>query len=99
MSDAKKKNVSEPIFKNNRDRLVKLLLNEISRLDELYYESKCGEFKDRVSFALETLENLLKIQGYIDQELSVSDFKLMAEFIYNIFKDIVNQLPKGECER
>lgn len=69
------------IFKTNRDKLMRIILEKITILDMIFYKSNSIEHRDKVRLALEKLENLLKIQGYVDQDLNSSDYKQMKKFI------------------
>ncbi len=44
-------------FRNYRDRLIGLLLENITHLDIMFYQSDSIEHRNRVRFALEKLEN------------------------------------------
>jgi len=69
------------IFKTNRDKLIRFLLNKISYLDMLFYESNSLEHREKVKVALKNLENLLKTQGYINQTISDKDYESMKKFV------------------
>ena len=69
------------IFKTNRDKLMRIILEKITYLDLQFYKSDSLEFRDKVRYALEKLENLLKIQGFVDQDINSTDYKQMKKFI------------------
>jgi hypothetical protein len=69
------------IFKTNRGKLIRIILEKITLLDMLFYKSKSYEHRAKVRLALEKLENLLKIQGFVDQDINRSDYKQMKKFI------------------
>ena len=69
------------IFKTNRDKLMRIILEKITFLDMQYYKSNSLEFREKVRYALEKLENLLKIQGFVDRDIDNSDYKQMKKFI------------------
>jgi len=69
------------IFRTNRDKLMRIILEKITILDMLFYKSKSYEYRDKVRLALEKLENLLKIQGYVDQDLNDADYKSIKKFV------------------
>ncbi|MFX1393442.1 MAG: hypothetical protein ACFFAH_07695 [Promethearchaeota archaeon] len=69
------------IFKTNRDKLIRFLLNKISYLDMLFYECNSLEHREKIKLALKNLENLLKTQGYINQTISDKDYESMKRFV------------------
>ena len=72
-------------FKTNRDKLVELLLNEITFLDQCFYKSNSVEERGNIMVALETFENLLKDKN-------------KRENLGNNAKKILNK-SKGATER
>jgi len=93
MSDAIKENITdleeppakdEPtIFRTNKDKLIELLLNEITFLDQCFYKTDVSEVRDQICLALEIFENLLKLQRFTDKELPDTELAQMREFIYH----------------
>jgi len=93
MSDiAKDSNLNSKIFKTNRDKIIELLLNEIIYLDQLFYTTSIIEKKESIKIGIEKLENLLKIQGYMDQELNDIDYKNIETFIYRTLETVKKEV-------
>ena len=69
------------IFKTNRDKLIRIVLEKITFLAMLFNESKSSEYRERVKLALKKLENLLKIQGFNEREMFDKDYELIKRFV------------------
>ena len=95
MSDITEEDVSKIIiFKTNKDKIIELLLNEITFLDQCFYKSQSIDERENIKVALEMLENLLKIQRYTEKHLSDIDYKETREFIYHTIKPTANNLER-----
>ncbi len=93
MSDLADENYSEnEIFKTNRDKLIKLLLNEITFLDMCFYKTESTKERDIIKINLEMFENLLRIQGYVSEGLSNKGLANMMKFIYHTIENTHNKL-------
>ena len=69
-------------IKTKRDKIIELLLNEITFLDQCFYKTHSYKAREIVKVSLEMLENLLKIQGFISEDLTDQDYQSLKEFIY-----------------
>ena len=71
------------IVLGKRDKVVHILLSEITCLTQWYYKTDSYDGREGIKIALESLENLLKAIGFMDTELSDGDYTLFKKFIYN----------------
>ena len=90
-----RKAVGDIIFLKNRVKIVRLLLNEITLLDICFYKTESMKEQDIIKFSLEIFENLLKIHGFVSDDLSNMDYEDITKFIYttieNTFKKLNNE--------
>ena len=93
MSDVSSKTpVYEVIFTTNKDKLIELLLNEITFLDMSFYKADTVPVRETIKIALETFENLLKIQGFTDDDLNDEDYRGMRMLVFNTIKHVINSI-------
>ncbi len=86
---SKVKGLDIALFKTYRDKLVGLLLDKITYLNMMFYQSDSIEHRNRVKFALEKLENILKVLGYMEQHLSHVKYKLLKNFVDITIKEFI----------
>ena len=100
MSDLADENYFDnEIFKTNRDKVVKLLLNEITFLDMCFYKTESMKERDFIKITLEMFENLLKIQGYVSEDLSNEDFDNLNKFIFHTIENTLKKLNNESLEQ
>jgi len=87
------------IFKTKRDKIIELLLNEITFLDQCFYKTHSYEAREIVKISLEMLENLLKIQGYISEDLTDHDYQSLKEFIYQTIKKTLKNIEEDALSK
>ena len=75
-----------------REKLIYMLLSEIIFLKTQISKYKLNDSQNHIKSALKKLEYLLNILKNNDSELSDSDFDKIIRFIYEIFKNIVENL-------
>ncbi|MHA1147819.1 MAG: hypothetical protein ACTSR8_06200 [Promethearchaeota archaeon] len=69
-------------FRINYDKLIQLLLDKITTLNELFNNTKIEHDKEDIKFSIMILEGLLEEQGKAEnKELSFRDFQSLEEFI------------------
>ncbi len=68
-------------FRTYRDKLVGLLLEKITNLNIMFYQSDSIEHRNRLRLALEKLENSLKVLGYMEPQLNQREYKLLKNFV------------------
>jgi len=90
-----KSNIQAPIFYSNRDKVIGLLLEEITFLNMLFYKTELIPHRTSVKIAVEKLENLLKALGYDDRVMTDSDRENMMKFIFNTIKLVKQELKEG----
>ncbi len=76
-------------FRTYRDKLTGLLLENITHLDIMFYKSDSVDYRNRVRFALEKLENNLKALGYMERQLSYVEYKLIKNFVDITIKEFI----------
>ncbi len=76
-------------FKTYRDKLIDLLLENITHLDIMFYQSDSIEHRNRARLALEKLENTLKVLGYIERQLSYVEYNLIKSFVDITIKEFI----------
>jgi uncharacterized CHY-type Zn-finger protein len=97
MSDKADENYSEDIiFSTNRDKIIKLLLNEITLMDMCYYKTDSMTERDIIKVTLEMFENLLKIQGFVSEDLTDKEYDNMTKFVYHTIENTLTKL-NSEC--
>ncbi|MBN2396611.1 MAG: hypothetical protein JXC36_09175 [Candidatus Atribacteria bacterium] len=76
------KKEDNPFFKTNYDKLIQLLLDKITCLNELFNTSSKEHNKEDIKFSIQILEDLLKEQGKCQSKaLSFRDYQSLEEFI------------------
>lgn len=80
------------IFITNRDKIIRILLNEITFLDMCFYKTDSMEERDIIKITLEMFENLLKIQCHVSEDLSNQDYDNITKFIYNTIENTLKKL-------
>ena len=92
MSNATSKKIV--IFKRNRDKLIEVILNEISFLNTCFYRMESIVLRGHMKVAVDTLENFLKIQGFDNSLLSDDEFRGMTDFVRQQIKFLVREIEK-----
>ena len=91
MSKAFIKNGNKDIFKTNRDKIICLILDEITFLSSCYNRIDKYKVKSSIKDALQELENLLKIHGKDSEELCQSDYCDNLEFIHDTINKVIQE--------
>jgi len=94
-----RKNSDFYIFKTKRDKIIELLLSEITFLDQCFYKTQSYESREVVKGSLEIFENLLKIQGFISVDLTDQDYCSMKEFIYQTIKRTLKNIEEDALNK
>ncbi len=81
-------------FKTNRDKLIEVILNEISLLNMCFYRTESIVLRGHVKVVVDTLENLLKIQGHDNSPLSEDEFRGMTGFVRQQIKYLYREFSK-----
>ncbi len=68
-------------FRTYRNKLIGLLLENITHLDIMFYKSDSVDYRNNVMLALEKLENTLKVLGYIEHKLSRVEYRFIKDFV------------------
>ncbi len=92
MSNATKESIA--IFKTNRDRLIEVILNELSFLNTCFYRTESIVLRGHLKVVVDTLENLLKIQGHDNSPLSEDEFRGIAGFVRQQIKYLCREFNK-----
>ena len=92
MSNAAKENIV--IFKTNKDKLIEVILNELSFLNTCFYKAESMALRGHIKVTVDTLENLLKIQGFDNSPLSDDQFRGMTGFVRQQIKFLVREFSK-----
>ena len=82
------------IFKTNKDKLIEVILNELSFLNTCFYKTDSIILRGHLKVVVDTLENLLKIQGFDSSPLSDDQFRGMTGFVRQQIKFLVREFSK-----
>ena len=75
-----------------REKLINMLLSEIIFLKSQIKKYKLNDPQNHIKPGLKKLEYLLNVLKSNDSELSDSDFDKIIRFIYETFKNIIENL-------
>ena len=75
-----------------KDKVINILLNEITFMDQCFYKAPTVKAREPIKVALETFENLLKVQGHMDKNLSDEDYMNYIRFIRSTIKIALNSM-------
>jgi len=75
-----------------REKLINMLLSEIIFLKTQINKYKLNDPQNHIKLGLKKLECLLNILKNNDSELSDSDFDKVIRFIYETFKNIIENI-------
>ncbi len=79
-------------FETNRDKLTSLVLEKITFLDIYFNAAKSKEERERIKGALQKLENLLKLQSHVDENLSDNDYESMKNIVHQTTNSAIADL-------
>lgn len=98
MSKSRHNKALEPLFLSNRDQVIKVLLDEITFLVQMYNTLERPALKRVFSEAIAKLERLLKIQGVeADTSISEQDCADLMRFILQTVQTVVESLEREGC--